>query len=83
MVGEVKWLHNVSGDKEEHEISVVRSDNEHGFKSFGWDHPCKKFILFASGESFGCDTEEEFAVRVLIAEKFAKLLNDERYEIEA
>jgi hypothetical protein len=46
-----------SESDEQWEVSLVRSDNEHGLRSFGWDDENK--IIIADGSSYAPYSDDE------------------------
>lgn len=78
-----KWIAQVFGDpsSESFEISVVREDNEHGRKSWGWFDE-RKLLISSSGGP--CRTKLApglAALMVELAEKYAAMLNGAPKEI--
>lgn len=68
------WVAVLNGDSEDYEISVCRTDEPHGFISWGWDGP-KKVILRE-----GSDDDEKiipglFKFSMAFAERMAAHLN--------
>lgn len=55
------------------EIAVIRKDNEHGHKSWGWDDD-DKIILFPDQEIY---SKELLEWRIKVAKAIAKTLNEE------
>jgi hypothetical protein len=57
-----KWVVNILGGRSTFEISLVRSDYDHGRRSYGWPSKDQKIILFkrdshASGMYSGGSTK--------------------------
>jgi hypothetical protein len=71
-VVDVKIDDNGQGDVS-YEFSIIREDNEHGFRSWGWDDGDEKIILFSDSYNAIEDREKGKA----IAELFCDLMNKE------
>jgi len=74
-----KWIPHVKGSPgESYEISVVREDNTHGFKSYGWHDQSKKLhISDSSGASAIRISERIWTKLVVVAAEVAAELNEE------
>ncbi|CAM0015632.1 hypothetical protein VPHK359_0076 [Vibrio phage K359] len=73
-----KWIVNIKGSfKESPEISVVRSDNEHGLESYGWFDENKILIFGSGGPCRYSLSKEVFDCHVKTAEYLANKLNEE------
>lgn len=72
------WKAQVFGDVngEAWEISVVRSDNEHGQKSWGWFDDRKVLISHNGGPCSWPLAKGLGPLLVKVAEKYAELLNN-------
>lgn len=77
---EYKWIAQVKGDPYgvSWEISVVRSDNEHGQKSWGWFDDRKLLISHNGGPCQWPLAPGLGPMMIKIAELFAESLNDKR-----
>jgi len=73
----MKWLAQVKGDPEANswEISVVRSDNEHGQKSWGWFDERKLLISHNGGPCHWPLAPGLGKQMIQIAERYADDLN--------
>jgi hypothetical protein len=74
----MKWIINIKGGPGESpfEISVVRKDNEHGQRSYGWIDERKLLISNNGGPCPWIVTPEVWAKLVKVAEQTAKELNE-------
>lgn len=72
-----KWIVHTKGAalQESFEIAVLREDNEHGIRSFGWFGPHKLLISQNGGPCRDAVTEEVWRELVGCAERIALSLN--------
>jgi hypothetical protein len=78
-MSDFKWIPQVKGDVngESREISVVRSDNEHGQRSWGWFDETKLLISHNGGPCHWGLAPGVGDMMIKIAEDYAKKLNGE------
>jgi len=73
-----KWVVNIKEYKQSFEISVLRDDNEHGKRSYGWFDENKLLISSSSDGSPNTNTTSKkiiFEKLVKVAQEVADELN--------
>jgi hypothetical protein len=72
-----KWIVNTKGAAQQKswEISVVREDNTHGIKSYGWFDENKQLVSSSGGPSHTPISPVMWDMLVEVAEKYAQTLN--------
>lgn len=72
-----KWIvHPHSYKTKDTEISIIREDNEHGLKSYGW-HDGKTKIFIAHDSIYGIIPDSAKKLLVKHAEELAEKMNKE------
>ena len=72
-----KWIVNIKGSfgKPSFEISIVRSDNKDGIRSYGWFDESKLLVSHSGGSCTWTVTREIWNGLIELAENEAKRLN--------
>lgn len=70
------WRVDVKGGQRGgYEISIVRANNYHGFRSYGWNDPQNKVILFSGGGEVAVPAKE-FNALIRRAHETARRYNE-------
>lgn len=72
-----KWIVNVKGNHNSGEISIVRDNNSHGKRSYGWFGDDKILVFSSGGPCQDKTTTRIFAKLIELAKEEAELMNEE------